>query len=297
MLARPMSHRTTAERIVAEVLHMVQHASREDMSAALDTLVRQCDARLPMLPPSFLREPLTPSRVDRWTREDGVIAARRGAPVQVIARRLRSAVDHPRAALMQLLVEAWLPEEDALRWVVTATRDAVFRWYYSSNPPLLWLVMREALVPREARSASLTVIELSLAVIAQLGFVEEAVASNEAIATRGAAAIREVVAVVRAALGVVRAAADRSDEMSMNRGEVAALLDRCFVAIERGFESAAHPFSDASIWFGSAGIELADGFKGAVVRRRFHELDLERLLVDADARDALALASQEKAPQ
>ncbi len=275
---------------------MVQHASREDMSAALDTLVRQCDARLPMLPPSLTSEPLTVPRVDLWTREEGVIAARRGPRVQVIARRLRNAIWSPRCASMEQLVSAWLPDEDALRWVVVATRDAVFRWCSAPGAPLFALLRIGALVAREERGATLTVLECALAAIAQLGAEDEARALTNELVAQGAASIGEVVRRARvmadrvlAALGV--------DELSLNRREAVLLLQQCFETIERGDEDVVQAYDEAAQWFAPAAIVSAVNLEAPVIRRRFHELDLERLLVDADARDALALASQEKAPQ
>lgn len=128
------------------MLNTVFSWRRELMSESLDRLVRQCDAKLPRVAPSLFERPLTEATWLVFLRSEEIRMRRSGDEMQELSLVVRQAILDPTTKKLERVVERWLPDEDALREVVIATRPAVSLWW--SDPTvtfgrghlrLLWL--------------------------------------------------------------------------------------------------------------------------------------------------------------
>lgn len=117
------------ENWIRGTLAEVLQARRDLMMESLDRLVRQCDAKIPRVAPSLFDEPLTERRWLAFLRAEEVRARWNGDEFQKLAAIVRLATRHPRCRTLEEIVERWLPDEDALREVVIATRPAVHTWW------------------------------------------------------------------------------------------------------------------------------------------------------------------------
>jgi hypothetical protein len=124
-----MSLRKSDENAIRGTLGEVLKARRDLMMESLDRLVRQCDAKIPRVAPSLFDAPLTEQRWIAFLRAESVRARWNGDDFQKLAATVRLAIRQPRCKTLEEIVERWLPDEDALREVVIATRPAVHTWW------------------------------------------------------------------------------------------------------------------------------------------------------------------------
>lgn len=275
---------TQASGVVEQQAHelwsTVFHDHRDRLFAAAESVIRRCDSVLPMLPPSMLSEPLTVSRWDRFVREEGLQPKRRGAPIEVVARRGRNALDVPSTRKIQLVVEAWLPDEDALRWVARAAQTAVFQWF-NEQRSLAYAVRRPPFSPRDAESENRCAFECALEIVRQLLGEARAQGASDALYVgtfRGEARELEV------ELSKWRASWDESDldseELASNREEVAFLLAKTLDAVARGDGRAAlEQYCTAQNWcHGAAMAPIEDA---PIVRRYYDVPDVEAWIANS----------------
>ncbi len=142
MNSRSMSLRRGDENWIRGTLAEVLQARRDLMIESLDRLVRQCDAKIPRVAPSLFDAPLTEQRWLAFLRAEEVRARWNGDEFQKIAAIVRLATRHPRCKTLEEIVERWLPDEDALREVVIATRPAVHAWWNAPSTTFESATMR-----------------------------------------------------------------------------------------------------------------------------------------------------------
>lgn len=273
---------TQASGVVEQQAHelwsTVFHDHRDRLFAAAESVIRRCDSVLPMLPPSMLTEALTVSRWDRFVREEGLQPKRRGAPIEVIARRGRNALDVPSTRKIQLVVEAWLPEEDALRWVARAAQTAVFQWF-NERQWLAYVVRRPPFARRDAESELECAYECALAftrIILGDEHTERSCAQQDSRPRRARTLAQE--------LREWRApATDESDEArdrAQSREQVAYELAQSLEHVARGEGYAAlGAYSSATNWCYSARIELPSD--APIVRRYYDVPDVEAWIANS----------------
>jgi hypothetical protein len=253
------------------------HDHRERLLAATEAVVRRCDSALPMLPPSLLAEPLTVSRWDRFVREEQLQPKRKGTAIEVLARRVRNALDGPNTRKMQLVVEAWLPEEPALCWVARASQDAVFQWFNEDAGQLAYMVLRPPFAARVAGGENDCAFECALE-CARSMLGEERVRPARDALDRGAT--RECARALSTELRAWRATAtddsEEAREVAQNREQVALFLAQSFEGVARGNgTSALSQYSEARSWCRIAAIDVSLVAESAIVRRYYDAPDVE----------------------
>ncbi|MBL8685056.1 MAG: hypothetical protein JNK05_38120 [Myxococcales bacterium] len=258
--------------------------ARAGLAAATDALIRRCDAALPMLPPSLLAQPLDVSRWDRFVREEGLQPKRRGAPIEVLARRVRNALDVPDTRKMKLIVEAWLPDEDALRWVASVSSEAVVRWFEETRQGLAYWVRRPPFAPRQPGGALACAYECSLELARS--FLGDARAERASGAV-GLGLVAEHATALSNELRAWRVEPspdedEASRDVARNRDQVAYLLAQSFEWNARGHgESALAAYIEACHWSPIAGVAVDSEVENAIVRRYYDAPDVEAWIARA----------------
>ncbi|MBL8684679.1 MAG: hypothetical protein JNK05_36220 [Myxococcales bacterium] len=135
------------------------------VDASLHRLLRQCDAKLPLLAPSLLDQPITEQRWLRYLRAEALRPRAAGTPMEKLAWTVRGAILHPECRKLETIVERWLPDEDPLREVVIATRDAIDVWWNEPSKPvrveafhILWMTTDPIQRWRDAALAALILV-------------------------------------------------------------------------------------------------------------------------------------------
>jgi hypothetical protein len=95
------------------------------MSESLDRLLRRCDAKLPLVAPSFFDAAATEQRWLAFLRAEELRANTVGTAMEQLGLVVRRALRDPRCKKLEEVVARWLPDEDPLREVVISSRDAV----------------------------------------------------------------------------------------------------------------------------------------------------------------------------
>lgn len=257
--SRSMSLRNGDEHWIRATLAQVLQARRDLMMESLDRLVRQCDAKLPRIAPSLFEAPVTEARWLAFLRAEEVKAQWHGDEFERLAATVRLATRHPRCKTLEEIVERWLPDEDALREVVIATRPAVHAWWSAPSSTFASATIYAlygTLEPHEQLHC--TVTRLVASVRDELGeeFCRECEA--ELTRTRDPAAVRALAARARAEL-VAR--------------EVASGLLSGFDAIAQGYSGIVfHEYYNYEVRMGTR-----DSQRSAAIRAHYPTLDLELL--------------------
>lgn len=276
---------TQAPGVVEQQAHELWRAAffgaNERLLAATDALIRRCDSALPMLPPSLLAEPLTVERWDRFVRDERLSPRRNGTPIDVLARRVRNALATPHTQKMQLIVEAWLPDEHALRWVANASQGAVFQWFNEQRALLAVSVLAAPFAPRVAGTEGQCAYECALEIVRQLLGDERAQRARTALANR---TFREHARELERELSEWRAPLDESDldneERAASREDVAFFLAQTFDAVALGDgRTALERYSMAENWCRGAAIEPPEDAN--IVRRYYDVPDVEAWIANS----------------
>jgi hypothetical protein len=252
------------ENWIRGTLAHVLHARRDLMMESLDRLVRQCDAKIPRVAPSLFDAPLTERRWLAFLRAEEVRARWNGDEFQKLAAIVRLATRHPRCKTLEEIVERWLPDEDALREVVVATRPAVHTWWNDPSTTFESATLRalyDTLEPHEQLHC--TVARVIASARDELGDELDRAYQAELARTRDPVAVQALSARSRAALAT---------------RDPASVLLRAFDAIAQGYT-----------WIGFGPSYFYDARKGKEALRRdelnraeatrthYPTLDLERL--------------------
>jgi hypothetical protein len=317
-----MVFRAGVEYQIRSLLRSVFNARRELMSEALDLLVRRCDARLPRVAPSLWNEPLTLERWDDFTHGELVKPARRGDVMSVLARRVRNALSDPRCEKLELVVQCWLPDEDPLREVTIVTRDAVAAWWRDPSTYISWETGHGLFTPRgvdsERRALEQCVLDRERAWFRDESLdALEAQLSSEDEATRAAAMravgerLRERAAQLDAIAQAIEVREPDDDEPEDNepvegaleqeadtprrrravaeaRRELCAGFAKLLASLARGEVGLVDDFIQCERWTSMAELRGLSESNGLVIREHYGVPDLERALVEAEARDARA---------
>lgn len=147
---------------VRQVFNCMFDTHREALRASVDTLVRQCDAKLPLVLPSLFDQPITERRWNAYLRDESLVGVKDGTPMERIAVLVRLALRAPQGRRLEAVAACWLPDEDALRAVTVATRDAVQAWWHegprSSEPFVPHAILAYTLAPNERPRLALTAL-------------------------------------------------------------------------------------------------------------------------------------------
>ncbi len=292
------------------------------MSEALDLLVRRCDARLPRAAPSLWTEPLTVERWDDFIHGELVKPARRGDVMSVLARRVRNALLDPRCEKLELVAQCWLPDEDPLREVTIVTRDAVAAWWRDPSTSIDWETGHGLFTPRSVDSER-RALEQCILDRARAWFRDDALdalepqLSSDDDATRANATravgerLRERAAQLDAlaqSIEVAEPEDDENEDTALARDaespwrrrvvaegcrELCLGFATILASLARGDVGLVDAFIQCERWTFMAEVPRLVGDSGLVIREHYGVPDLERALVEAEARDARAARSSD----
>ncbi|MFO0556895.1 MAG: hypothetical protein U0269_02635 [Polyangiales bacterium] len=267
-----MSLRNGDENSIRGTLARVLQARRELMMESLDRLVRQCDAKIPRVAPSLFEAPLTEQRWLAFLRSEEVCARSDGDEFQTLAAIVRLGTRHPRCKTLEEIVERWLPDEDALREVVIATRPAVHTWWSAPSTTFASATISalyRTLDPHEQRHC--TVARLVASVRDELGAEFYRECDAELARTRDPVAVRALAARVRDELaGLEYAGALRNALDQVAREQTAIRFDASWFHDDREEKD---------------GRERAERNRAAATRAHYPTLDLELLWRDRSSPD------------